>query len=134
MKKKQNINQRIKYFIKNILDSNPPSIAKEIDVSGQTLYNITKADATLKPSWDVINKISIRYDGIKEGEKKLSMEWLIRGKGEIWLENNEYDITGKSTDKAIQILEEERLMYRKLIKENQPKIAKILNIKDEEFK
>lgn len=72
------INDRIFHLIK-VLKLNPTSFSESLDVNVTVIFNIIKGRRS-KPSYDLISKILSTY-------KKVSTEWLIKGKGPMWADD-----------------------------------------------
>ncbi len=70
------INQRLTFIINKHLKLKDVAIADLLGVSRQTITNI--ATSRSKPSWDVIEAISIAAPNV-------SAEWILRDKGEVLL-------------------------------------------------
>lgn len=74
------INERISNLI-GALDSNPNSFADEIGVTSPVIYNIIRGRRS-KPSYEVLQKILMAYT-------TLNANWLLRGEGDIWKEEED---------------------------------------------
>ncbi|MFT6854421.1 MAG: transcriptional regulator with XRE-family HTH domain [Cyclobacteriaceae bacterium] len=71
------VNDRINSLIENV-GSNPNAFAEKIGVNATVIYNIIKGRKS-KPSFEVLQKIFSSYYA-------LNVLWLIKGEGEIWVE------------------------------------------------
>lgn len=119
------INKRIKYLYAEELNITAVKFAKEVNSPSTTIANIMSKTRKGKPSWDVIKKIATRYNG-SDGKQKLSMEWLIRGDGEVWLEDKTY--AEESDSNMMKVMEEKNMLYKFIISEKLPDVAKKLKL------
>lgn len=83
------INERLFLLIQD-LDANPNSFAESLGVKGTVIHNIIKGRMS-KPSFDLLEKIMQNYP-------TLNTNWLILGRGEMWVENE--------VDKSVTSLED----------------------------
>ncbi len=79
------INDRIAELIEH-LRYNENSFSKRLAVSSSAIFNIVNPKGRRSyPSGVVLDKIL----SIEEGDRKISAEWLMRGEGEMFLEDKE---------------------------------------------
>ena len=78
----ETINERIKHILDTLYNGNVTAMSKATYIKRTTLSSIVRDDGNT-PGFDVIEKIA----GITS--HCISMEWLIRGKGDIYLINKE---------------------------------------------
>lgn len=78
----ETINERIKHILDTLYKGNTTAMAKATNVKRTTLGSIVGADGN-SPGFDVIMKIA----GITS--PRISMEWLIRGVGEMFIDEKD---------------------------------------------
>ncbi|MCC8068949.1 MAG: hypothetical protein LIO71_04275 [Ruminococcus sp.] len=78
----ESISERIQWLIEKHSDGNLTNFAKTVSINRTTLQAIV-AKRSSNPTCDVINKIAESHT------PKVNLYWLMQGKGEIYLENNE---------------------------------------------
>ncbi|WP_337951526.1 hypothetical protein [Prevotella sp.] len=78
----ETINERIKHILDTLYKGNTTAMAKATNVKRTTLGSIVGADGN-SPGFDVITKIA----GITS--PRISMEWLIRGVGEMFIDEKD---------------------------------------------
>lgn len=93
------INERIAEIIKAFGDSES-AFAKRLEVSSSVMFNIVNPKGRLSyPSGPVLEKLlSLKLKG-----KRLSAEWLMRGEGQMLMEQSE---TISSPEQALQYLQD----------------------------
>lgn len=108
------INDRINSLI-NSLRMNKNSFGKFINVSPQNIHNII-GERQSKPSSEVLEKIITAVNGL-ESAKKLNSDWLLTGKGEMFIDS-------KSTDNGAFGLEVEKQLRERLEEKDQQLMEK----------
>lgn len=78
----ETINERIKHILDTLYKGNTTAMAKATNVKRTTLGSIVGTDGN-SPGFDVIMKIA----GITS--PRISMEWLIRGVGEMFIDEKD---------------------------------------------
>ncbi|WP_297261536.1 hypothetical protein [uncultured Prevotella sp.] len=78
----ETINERIKHILDTLYKGNTTAMAKATNVKRTTLGSIVGTDGN-SPGFDVIMKIA----GIPS--PRISMEWLIRGVGEMFIDEKD---------------------------------------------
>ena len=78
----ETINERIKYILDTLYKGNVTAMSKGTYIKRTTLSSIVRDDGNT-PGFDVIMKIA------EITSHRISMEWLIRGKGDMCLTDNE---------------------------------------------
>lgn len=78
----ETINERIKHILDTLYKGNVTAMSKATYIKRTTLSSIVRDDGNT-PGFEVIEKIA------DISSHRISMEWLIRGKGDVYIVENE---------------------------------------------
>lgn len=118
----QTINERIKAILDTYYSGNTTAMAKATHIKRTTLNSITGADE-VSPRYEVLKNIA------ELSSPKISMEWLIRGVGDMELRDDDKSIVirknsdnrntsindGDTINRLLALLEEKDKQINKLI-------------------
>jgi len=118
----QTINERIKAILDTYYNGNTTAMAKATYIKRTTLNSITGADE-VSPRYEVLKNIA------ELSSPKISMEWLIRGVGDMELRDDDKSIVirknsdnrntsindGDTINRLLALLEEKDKQINKLI-------------------
>ena len=109
------INERIRLLIES-LKMNRNSFAKFIDVSSPTIHNII-GERQSKPSSEILEKI-IKAVNSLQSAKKLNVEWLLTGKGQMFNDSKPKDngAFGREVEILLEQLAEKDKQINSLLK------------------
>lgn len=122
------VNERFKEILMRLYGGNITKMAQHTFIKRTTLNSII-GDQESAPGYDVIRKIA------EISSPQINMEWLIRGKGEMFLNDEKESITGANTvtgksatviGQQVATLSEE--FVRGLLAEKDKQIQTLLNL------
>ena len=76
------ITERLQYIIDQLFDGNKAAFARNIGIAPTSISNYLGKERASKPSSDILEKIV-------NSVEKVNAYWLLTGKGEAFIENNQ---------------------------------------------
>ena len=101
------ITERLQYIIEELFDGNKAAFARTIGIAPTSISNYLGKERASKPSSDILEKIV-------NSVEKVNAYWLLTGKGEAFVQDNQYSTSGTSIDSPHNVSEYIAVSYTHL--------------------